>query len=75
MTIHFPTLISIPFFTYLIALKEEPNPSKIFRANMADVSEAIESSLERIADRLFSETLIGQDILQSTTINLRLTYL
>ena len=69
MTIHFPTLISVPFFTYLIALKEEPNPSKIFRANMADVSEAIESSLERIADRLFSETLIGQDILQSTTID------
>ena len=36
---------------------------------MADVSEAIESSLEWIADRLFSETLIGQDILQSTTID------
>ena len=36
---------------------------------MADISEAIESNLERIADRLFSETLVGHDILQSTTID------
>ena len=54
---------------YFIALKKEPNPSQIFRANIADISEAIESNLERIADRLFSETLVGHDILQSTTID------
>ena len=42
-------------------------PSEIFRTNMADITKAIASNLDEITDRLFSERLIGEDILQSTT--------
>ena len=34
---------------------------------MADFTKAIASNLDEITDRLFSERLIGQDVLQSTT--------
>ena len=34
---------------------------------MADLIKAIASNLDEITDRLFSERLIGEDVLQSTT--------
>ena len=34
---------------------------------MADLIKAITSNLDEITDRLFSERLIGEDVLQSTT--------
>ena len=46
---------------------KELSPSEIFRTHIADLSKPVASSLEDIADRLFSERLIGQDLLQSTT--------
>ena len=42
-------------------------PSEIFRTKMADITKAITSNLDEITDRLFSERLIGEYILQSTT--------
>ena len=47
--------------------EEKPNPSETFRAYIPDISKAIASSLDEVADRLFAEKLIGQAVLLSIT--------
>ena len=47
---------------------EKLDPVEIFRSQMADLIEAIEPSLDRVTDRLFSERLINEDVLKSTDV-------
>ena len=53
-------------FLYSIQTKKL-SPSEIFHTHIADLSKPVASNLEDITDSLFSERLIGQDLLQSTT--------
>ena len=48
--------------------QEKLQPAEIFRSQMADLIEAIESSVDRVTDRLFSERLINKDVLKSTAV-------
>ena len=50
------------------ALEKESNTSEIFQSHSADLITSISSDLERITDRLFSENIIGQAIVQFTTL-------
>ena len=46
--------------------EEKPDPSETFRTYVPDISKAIASCLDEVADRLFAEKLIGQTVLQFT---------
>ena len=57
----------LPFI--FIGSKEEPNPSDIFRVHLDHLCDAFAANLDRISDSLFANGLIGEAVLQSTTID------
>ena len=61
----FKFTLPLPFI--FIVPEEKPNPSETFRTYIPDISKAIASCLDEVADKLFAEKLIGQAVLQSTT--------
>ena len=56
------------------ALEKESNTSEIFQSHSADLITSIASDLERITDRLFAENIIGQAIVQFTTLGSESNY-
>ena len=57
----------IDFFFLSTAIEEESEPLEIFRNHISDLSKGFASCLYEITDSLFSERLIGQNVLQSMT--------
>ena len=61
-------------FILCTALDKEPSSSEIFQSHSADLITSIASDLERITDRLFAENIIGQSIVQFTTVGSEINY-
>ena len=52
-----------------IGSEEEHNPADIFRIHLDHLCDAFTANLDRISDSLFANGLIGEAVLQSTTID------
>ena len=52
-----------------VGSEEEHNPADIFRIHLSHLCDAFAANLDRISDSLFANGLIGEAVLQSTTID------
>ena len=66
--VKFIQICSSLFFFHLVPA-EESSPSDTFRIHLHHLCDAFAANLDRISDSLFANGLIGEAVLQSTTID------